>query len=149
MQVMIKKLTFGLAVIAALALATGSSCERTPTLKAAKNVKIYDACKVSDDQVTIKPDGQVSWTATKEANSIVFPNTNPPNPPPYSPFTQMTAGQSYPIAKGQTLTSGPVRDDVKATCSQDNPPPGSCQFKYNVTGATVGCPKDPVVVIQK
>ena len=143
---MSKKLIVGLGFLCILVITTGFSCKTTPFKAVTIPVKINAGCSVPD--VTIKPDGQVSWTAVVETNGIMFPNTKPPNPPPYSPFKQMAPGQSYPVSVGPPLPSGPVRDDVKATCSQDNPPPGSCRFKYNVTGGpTPGCPNDPVVII--
>ncbi len=142
-----KTLSFGLGLPCVLVMAMGFSCHENPNLKVLKSVDINKGCKVSVDPVTIKTDGQITWAAQDEANSITFPNTNPPNPPPYSPFTNLTAGQAYPIAKGATLTSGPVADDVKDRCSKDDAKPKDCTFKYNVTGATPGCPNDPVVII--
>lgn len=108
-----------------------------PVIQATANVNIGSNCSASD--VTIHVGDQVKWTVAQPGHTLVFA---------YSPFVGITSGGAKPVPNTAAgLDSGAVNAAVKEACGNSTT---VCTYKYKITGgAVIGCPNDPVVVVQK
>src|SRR5262245_57158192 len=86
-----------------------------------------DKGQVDKDPVTLhkKLKEEVAWHADKADSTIDFTDGSPFSGP-----------VSFPVPKGKSVPSGPVRDDAELKT-----------YKYTVTGPS-GPPNDPGVIIQ-